>query len=78
MAKRSQNDRVLDYMEEFGSITSLQAFADLGVTRLSARISDLKDRGYFIKAEPIKVRNRFGETNTVKRYSLVKEEREFG
>ena len=72
MAKRSQNDRVLDYMEEFGSITQLQAFADLGITRLSARISDRKDRGHIIKSEPIKVRNRFGETSTVSRYSLVK------
>jgi hypothetical protein len=72
MKKASQNDRVLDYMEEFGSITQLQAFADLGISRLAARISDLKEDGYIIKAEPTKVRNRFGETSTVSRYSLVK------
>ncbi len=72
MAKRSQNDRVLDYMEEFGSITQLEAFADLGVSRLAARISDLKDEGHIIKSELVKVKNRFGETSTVSRYSLVK------
>lgn len=72
MAKRTQTERVLDYMEEFGSITQYEAFLDLGISRLAARISDLKEDGYIIKAEPTKVRNRFGETSTVSRYSLVK------
>ena len=36
MAKRTQADRVLEYIQKFGSITTLQAFRDLGVTRLSA------------------------------------------
>lgn len=34
--------RVFKYMNDFGSITSLQAFLDLGETRLSARIYELK------------------------------------
>ena len=36
MARRTQADRVLEYIQKFGSITTLQAFRDLGVTRLSA------------------------------------------
>lgn len=44
----SQKQRVLDYMTEFGSITSLEAFRDLGVTRLSAVVFDLKAEGHDI------------------------------
>ena len=43
--------QVLRYMEQYGSITSLQAFEDLKITRLSARIKDLKDLGYPIVKE---------------------------
>lgn len=32
----SQKQMVLDYIREFGSITPLDAFKDLGVTRLAA------------------------------------------
>ena len=41
----TQYERVLDYMQEFGSITSFEAFKDLGVTRLSAVIFDMKKDG---------------------------------
>lgn len=36
MTKKTQADRVLDYIKQFGSITTLEAFRDLGVTRLSS------------------------------------------
>lgn len=60
--------RVLDYMVEFGSITSLQAFTDLGNSRLSATIFSLKKKGVIINGENIGVKNRFGEKRTVKKY----------
>lgn len=62
--------RVFDYMTEFGSITSLQAFTDLGETRLSAVIFDLKKKGVVVMAENIKVKNRFGEARTVSKYTI--------
>lgn len=37
----SQKEMVLDYIREFGSITPLDAFGDLGVTRLAAVIFEL-------------------------------------
>lgn len=46
--KKSQNQKVLDYMREHGSITSFQAFTVLKCTRLSARIKDLRSKGYDI------------------------------
>lgn len=60
--------RVFDYMVEFGSITSLQAFTDLGNSRLSATIFNLKKKGLIIIGETIKVKNRFNENRCVKKY----------
>ena len=60
--------RVFDYMVEFGSITSLQAFTDLGNSRLSATIFNLKKKGVIINGETIKVKNRFKENRFIKKY----------
>ena len=70
---RSQNERVLEYMKEHNGITSLQAYDKLGVTRLSARIKDLRTAGHIIFAEPLEVENRFGDMCKVSCYRLVKE-----
>ena len=69
----TQDKRVLKYMKQFGSITTLDAFNDLGITRLSAKIYDLKKQGYAIVDEMIKVKNRFGEEGHVKKYMLAEE-----
>lgn len=66
----TQCERVLDYMQRFGSITAAEAVMDLGVYRLSARISDLKDEGYKIKSVRESGKNRLGETTNYARYSL--------
>lgn len=60
--------RVFDYMLEFGSITTLQAYVDLAETRLSARIWELKEKNIIISSEMVEVTNRFGEKRHVKRY----------
>ena len=70
MSKSTQTERVLDYIEEFGSITQLDALRDLGVMRLASRVSDLKRKGYPIESESVPVTNRYGETCYIKRYSL--------
>ena len=70
MGKIAQRDRVLQYIRDFGSITTLQAFQDLGITRLSARIFELKERGYAIKTDMVTGENRYGENVHFKRYSM--------
>ena len=67
----TQAQRVLDYIDQFGSITQLEALRDLGVMRLASRISDLKKQGYPIKSDMETVQNRFGENCKIKRYSLA-------
>ena len=66
----TQCERIMEYIKEFGSITTLEAFQDLGVTRLASRIHDLYDAGYEFKREMIKGKNRYGETVHFMRYSL--------
>lgn len=70
--KMTQNQRIVDYMQEFGSITQLDALRDLGVMRLASRISDLIKQGYPIVSEMETVKNRYGEKCRIKRYRLDK------
>lgn len=65
----TQTQRVLEYIREFGSITTFEAVRDLGVMRLSARIADLRNAGFEIISEQQAVKNRFGETCYVAKYS---------
>lgn len=69
----SQNERIIEYMKTYGSITQFEALQDLGVMRLASRISDLRSRGYAINDTVESVKNRYGEKCRVKRYSLQKE-----
>ena len=66
----TQNDRIIDYIKRFGSITQLEALQDLGVMRLASRISDLRKLGYPIISESEVVKNRFGENCHIKRYRI--------
>lgn len=68
--RKTQCDRIVRYIEDYGSITTLQAFTDLGCTRLASRIHDLKNRGYSFRIETVKSKNRYGEIVNYNRYSL--------
>ena len=57
----TQCERILKYMDDFGTISTMQAFSDLGVTRLASRIHDLKQMGYEIESETRYSVNRYGE-----------------
>jgi hypothetical protein len=61
-------------MREFGSISTLEAFRDLGVARLASRIHDLKGQGYNIADEIKTSKNRYGENTYFKVYRLAEEE----
>lgn len=67
MSKITMKDRVLQYMKDFNSITTYNAFIDLGCTRLSEYIRQLR-KEYVIKDEWIETINRYGEKVQYKRY----------
>ena len=62
---------VAKYMKDFGSISSWQAFSDLGITRLSARIFELKERGYIISKEKVKTTNRYGKPVSYEKFRIT-------
>ena len=66
----TQCDKVLKYINDFGSITPLEAINDLGIMRLAARINDLSNKGIAINREIVKSKNRYGETVHYAKYSL--------
>ena len=67
----TQCERVLDRLQR-GPITPMEAWNELGVYRLAARVSDLKEAGHKIVKRTVNVANRFGEICRVARYELVK------
>lgn len=62
-------ERVLKYMQDFGSITTYNAFIDLGCTRLSEYIRQLRE-DHNIKDEWVSTINRYDEKVKYKRYWL--------
>tara|TARA_R100000808_G_C2104545_1_gene120602 strand:- start:363 stop:587 length:225 start_codon:yes stop_codon:yes gene_type:complete len=74
MTKRRSNThytRLLDYLKEFKHITSLDAIRDLGNTRLSATIYELRKDGYNIISEDLTVKNRWGNNTIIALYKLI-------
>lgn len=62
-------ERILDYIREFGSITTKDAFIDLGCTRLSEYIRQLRLE-YHINDKWEEGQNRWGEKTQYKRYFM--------
>lgn len=70
--KPTQCERIRKYLEDFGSITQLQALTDLGIMRLASRISEMRKDGEPIGDRIIEVKNRYGEMCHVKQYYIEK------
>lgn len=56
----SQAAEVLRFLKAGGRITSMEAFTLWGITRLAARVFELRGRGEPIESTSIPVRNRNG------------------
>lgn len=72
---KNQKERILDYMKEHGSITDIQAYNELAIRRLGARIYDLKAEGYNIVSEMVKAKNRYDQPVRITKY-VLKQRRE--
>lgn len=66
-------ERILGYIKEYGYITTWDAFRDLGCTRLSEYIRQIR-LDHIVISEPIKAVNRYGEKTTYFKYRIVEEE----
>lgn len=74
--KMTQCEMILRYIDTFGSITTKDAFMDLGITRLASRVCDLQKKGIELDRQMETSKNRFGKKVSYMRYSRAKECRE--
>lgn len=66
----TQAERIIDYIECFGSISPMEAFNDLGITKLATRVSEMKRSGIEFDQELVKTKNRYGDEVRYMRYRL--------
>lgn len=70
MNSMTQNEMILKHLEEYGKITTFEAFKYYGITRLAARIFDLRQLGYkFVVSK-----HRSGKGKPYAVYELFKED----
>ena len=68
----SDVERIIEYMQECGSITCKECERQIGTTELRRRIRDIKDMGYEIGDVWEDGENRVGVKTRYKRYFIVK------
>ena len=56
----TQHQAILDYMDKHGTISPMDAFFSLGITKLSTRVSELIRAGHKIDKVPAEIVNRYG------------------
>lgn len=66
----TQSERIIDYINRFGSISPMEAFIDLGITKLATRVSEMSSEGIEFVKKYEESTNRFGEKVHYMRYSL--------
>lgn len=64
----NQTEKVLDYLKKHGTITTYESYIKLKITRLPARINELRNQGYDIPGEMETAVNQDGERVKFKRY----------
>lgn len=70
----TQREKITNYIDKWGSITPMDAFMDLGITKLATQISLMIREGAKIKKTMTKAKNRWGEPVHFMTYSWLKED----
>lgn len=64
----NQYQKILQYINDFGSISPMEAFSDLGITKLATRISEMRKDGLEFGQRMEYSKNRYGEKTHYMRY----------
>lgn len=67
----NQQIDILVYIYRFGSISPMEAFSDLGITKLSTRISEMKMMGIQFAQDYESRTNRIGKQVRFMRYRMA-------
>lgn len=68
MNKMTQHERIRKYLDDFGSISPMEAFWDLGITKLATRMSEMSRMGYQFDKVMETAQNRYGQNVRYMRY----------
>ena len=63
-----QQMAILEYIRRYGSISPMEAFAELGITKLSTRVSEMKMLGIQFEQDYESRTNMIGKTVRFMRY----------
>ena len=77
-SKPTQCARMLNYIDEHGSISTMEAILELGIVNPSARIAELKKDGWEIEMTMKNGRNRFDEPCRYAVYTIKEDGGEYG
>lgn len=66
----TQKDLILSHLRDKGTITSMEAIREYGITRLGAVIFFLREDGYNIDTDMVSTKNRYGHPVRFAKYSL--------
>ena len=66
----TQEQRVLQYIKDFGSITRGEALLEISVANLTAVINTLRKKGFPIVTNTIKSRNKYGQPISYAEYVI--------
>jgi len=69
----TQPQRIVKYLKRHKWITPMEAFSELGITKLATRVSEMRRDGYEFEIEMVTKKNRYGEPVRFARYRLIKE-----
>ncbi len=70
MTKDTHKKMILAYMREYGKITPMEAWDNIGCTKLATRIGELRRAGHNIIGTRTEGLNRYGETTHYMTYRL--------
>ena len=66
-----QHDKIIEYMQTHGTVTPMEAFSKLRITKLATRVGELRQGGWNIADEWVRGRDGDGMPTRYKRYWLV-------
>lgn len=66
----TQVQLIKKYIKEHGSISSYEAYSDLGITQLATRIKEMEESGIAFKKDWCKGINRYGKSCKYIKYSI--------
>lgn len=69
----TQNDQILNYMKQHGSITVMEGFMELDITKVPTRISEMIRAGVKIDKAMMSCKKHDGTVKRYMRYFLVEE-----